>query len=331
MMRLIGATSAALLVLGGLGVGTVGAANPKWDITITPTPDKVGAGDNQDAGFIVTVVNNGPSQINALSVTTTATDTPNASPTYISPLVLAEDGIPNGNVLNCAIAFPQTCQLGTFEDDISATFTVAYRVPAGETGTFDLKVSIRAGTGDTGSDGGSSRGDAFEKTGKATIGSGDFDGGFVVDADVYQTNPSLGNRNIQSTRLESTPTLVPVTIEDGIPSLTACDSVVDDPDCTGLFGEWSTLHVNNGNGGVPFGSAFKVTLVVRGGPGGGAAGDIQIVHVLDNGTIEVIDQTCIFGTNGAPTNPECLFATKSGNIWTIEVWLKKNGSIRGGI
>lgn len=329
--RLFGAATTALLVLASLGIGSAGAANPKWDIVITPTPNKVGAGDGQDAGFVITVVNNGPSQINDLSVTIEATDTPTAAPTYISPLVLSTNGVPNGTVLDCAIASPQTCQLGTFSDDVSTTFTIAYAVPAGLTGNFDLKVSIRAGTGDTGSDGGASRGDAYSETGRATIGSGDFDGGFVVGADVYQTNPSLGNKNIQATRLELAQNLVPVMIEDGIASLAACDSVADDPDCTGLFGEWTALNVNNGNGGVDFASAFKVTLLVRGGPGGGSAEDIVIVHVLDDGTIETITETCTFGTDGAPTNAECLVATKSGSVWTIEVWLLKNGSIRGGI
>src|SRR5688572_21842158 len=68
--------TSAILVLMLVGAGTVSAATPDWFITIVPTPDEVGAG--HDAGFVVTVGNDGPSQVNALSVTVKALDTPGA-------------------------------------------------------------------------------------------------------------------------------------------------------------------------------------------------------------------------------------------------------------
>jgi hypothetical protein len=332
--RFLTVSTSAVLALMLLGVGSVTAATPDWDIIIVPTPDKVGP--NHDAGFIVTVLNEGPSQINALSVTTKALDTPNAAPTYISPLVFS-----TGGSLDCAIAVPQTCQIGTLVDDQSVTFTVAYAVPLNANGNFELNVAIKAGTGDTDSDGPkkSSRGDAYDETAWATIGGGNFDGGFVVGADVYQTNPSLGNRNIQSTQLLGAPQEVPVMIEDGPTIAVTCD-VTQDPEvvdpCDGLFAEWSNLNVNNGNAGEPFGTAFKVTLIIRGSavPGGTSEDDIQVVHVLDNGFVDVIgdedDETCTPST-GTPTNPECLTVTKVGSNWKIEVWLFQNGFVRGGI
>jgi hypothetical protein len=328
-----------------LGVGSVTAANPSWDIEIVPTPAKVGVG--HDAGFIVTIENEGPSQINDLSVTTTALEAPTDAPVYLSTLVYN-----TGLEVTCVKTLPQTCQLGTLEAGVTVTFTVAYAVEVGASATcensddqnvtcFRLEVSIRAGTGDTESDGtkGKSRGDAYKETGFAEIGGGNFDGGFVVGADVYQTNPSIGNRNIQSTELLGAPQNVPVTIEDG-PTITVTCDVTQDPEvvdpCDGLFAEWSNLNVNNGNDGVPFGTAFKVTLVIRGSavPGGTSEEDIQVVHVLDNGSVNVIgdedDETCTPST-GTPTNPECLTVTKVGSNWKIEVWLFQNGFVRGGI
>jgi hypothetical protein len=333
--RFLTVSTSAVLALMLLGVGSVSAALPDWDIIIVPTPDKVGPG--HDAGFVVTVLNEGPSQINALSVTTKALDTPNAAPTYLSTLVYSD---PGGSTA-CSIAVPQTCQIGTLVAGQSVTFTVAYAVPLNATGNFELNVAIKAGTGDTDSDGPkkSSRGDAYDETESATIGGGNFDGGFVVGADVYLTNPSIGNRNIQSTQLESAPQNVPVTIEDGPAIAVVCD-VTQDPEvvdpCDGLFAEWSDLNVNNGNGGAPFGTAFKVTLVIRGSavPGGTSEEDVQVVHVLDNGSVVVIgdeeDETCTPST-GTPTNPECLTVTKVGSNWKIEVWLFQNGFVRGGI
>jgi hypothetical protein len=336
LRRLISLTAVAILAAGTLGIGTVSAANPNWDIDIVAVPPTVGAG--HDAGFVVTVTNDGPSQINALSVTTTALDTPDAAPTYISMLVYS-----TGAVAPCAIGSPQTCQIGTLEAGVSVTFTVAYAVPDGARGNFELEVAIRAGTGDTSADGpkGKSRGDAYMETESAEIGSGDFDGGFVVGDDSYQTNPNLGPRNIQSTALEGTDELVGVMIEDGISTLDECDSTADDSDCTGLFAEWSSVYVDNGS---PFDVPFKVTLVVRGSavPGGTAEEDIVVVHVLDDGSVDVIgddlldgvarEETCAFsGTNPVPTNAECLKVTKDGPHWRIEVWLFRNGYIRGGI
>ncbi len=314
--------TSAVLVLMLVGAGTVSAATPDWFITIVPTPDEVGAG--HDAGFVVTVGNEGPSQVNALSVTVKALDTPGVAPSHLSSLAYN-----TGGSIPCAIAVPQTCQIGTLVAGQSVTFTVAYAVPATATGDFELNVAIGAGTGDTQSDGPkkSSRGDSFDVTAAATIRGGNFDGGFKVGGDVYQTNPILGTRNIQSTSISGAPELVPVTIEDGIASDTACDTAADDPACVGLFGEWSLLNVKDGNGGVPFGTPFKVTLMVRGGPGGNA--DIQVVHILDDGSIDVIDETCAF--SGATPTTECLVTVKNGNVWTIDVWLFTNGSIRGGI
>jgi hypothetical protein len=319
-----------------LGVGPVSAQNPSWFININPTPATVGAG--HDAGFIVTVGNNGPSNINDLRVIVTPTDlvpldSAADDPTYRStPLAYAINGTPVDGPQNCIGTRPLTCLLGTLVAGESVTFTVAYAVPSDLRGNFDINVAIRAGTGDPGGKN-NSRGDAFDKSDFATIASGDSDAGFVVGADVYQTNPTLGTKNLQSTKLEGTPELIPVTIEDGIQSLAACDSISDDPDCTGLFGEWSRLNVNNGNGGVNFATPFKVTLVIRGSavPGGVQAGDIHVVHVLDNGSINVLTQNCV--SDGTPPDPnaECIVVTKVGSNWKIEVWLLQNGSARGGI
>ena len=326
--RLISLTAVATLAAGTLGIGTVSAANPNWDIDIVAVPPTVGAG--HDAGFVVTVTNDGPSQINALSVTTTALDTPDAAPTYISMLVYS-----TGAVAPCAIGSPQTCQIGTLEAGVSVTFTVAYAVPGGARGNFELEVAIRAGTGDTSADGpkGKSRGDAYMETESAEIGSGDFDGGFVVGQDSYQTNPSITNRNIQSTALSDTEELIGVMIEDGITSIAQCNATTGGPACANLFGEWSSVNVDNG---TAFDEPFKVTLVVRGSsvPGGVSAEDIVVVHVHD-GTIEVIGDSagerCATANSEPTTPPGCVYAERVGPNWQIVVWLFDNGSLRGGV
>lgn len=333
--RLVSILTVAALGGALMAAAPVSAATPNWDIDIDPIPSQVGAG--HDAGFEVTISNDGPSQIVDLSVTTTALDTPNAEPTYISDLAYFLSGTQFATT-TCAPAVPQTCQLGTLEAGVSVVFTIAYAVPDGERGSFELKVAIRAGTGDTSADqpkgkGGQSRGDAHDETGSAIIGSGDFDGGFVVGQDSYQTNPSITNRNIQSTALSDTDELIGVMIEDGISSIAQCNATTGGPACANLFGEWSSVNVDNG---TAFDEPFKVTLVVRGSsvPGGVSAEDIVVVHVHD-GTVEVIGDSagerCATANSEPTTPPGCVYAERVGPNWQIVVWLFDNGSLRGGV
>jgi hypothetical protein len=324
------AVSTALLLV-GVGVGTVSAANPAWFINITPTPAKVGAG--HDAGFIVTVGNHGPSQINDLRVIVTPTDlvplAPGDEPTFLGPLEYKF-----GGTADCTSQLPLTCLLGTLEDDEEVTFTVAYGVPTGLTGNFDINVAIRAGTGDPEGKN-NSRGDKFDVSRFATIGSGNFDGGFVVGADSYQTNPNLGNKNIQSTGLFGAPQQVGVTIEDG-----ASLSGPECPTAAGSFGECSLVHVG---GGESF-PAFKVVLVVRGSSlsGNPDPNTIIVHHTYQSGidvdgnpvyTTEVIGddpgERCA-SENDSSSAP-CVFATKVGSNYQIVVWLLHNGGLKGGI
>lgn len=324
--RTLSTLSVALLALTVLGVSPVTAATPSWAIDIVPLPATVKAGN--DAGFWVTISNNGPSQINALSaVVTTDPETPWV---YYSGLTFTPTG--SGS---CSGSPTLECSLGTLNAGASVSFVIAYTVPEDARGTFDLNVAIRAGTGDTGSDSkGKSRGDKYDVTAKTSLStSANFDGGFVIGQDYFETNPSLTNRNIQSTRLDRAAQYVGVFVEDGITTGITCNETVD-PGCTdelsGLFAEWSRIHVGLG---ATFAQPFKVTLVIRGAsvPGGVTESNFEVVHVLDDGSVDVIDLACTYaGTDPVPTNAECRTVTKAGSNWIVEVWLFQNGSLRGG-
>jgi hypothetical protein len=307
-------------MLTAVGFGTATAKTPSWTIDITRLPTSVAGGN--DAGYFATVTNKGPSNINALTLTVTPAATPNASPSYFSGLTWS-----TGGPGSCTSTGKLVCDLGTLSAGVSVTFTVAYGVPSNQNGSFDVEFALRANTGDTGSDhGGNSRGDSFAKTAKTGISSNqNFDGGFVVGDSTYTDNHNVGRNNKQATTLVSPESLIPVTVEDGITSGVDCTGAA----CAGVFGEWSKMSVANGK---TYGAPFKVTLLVWGGsvPGGTKAEDIQFVHVLDDGTTEVIDTPCT-PTTGTPTNAECLTVTKVGNNFQIVVWLFKNGFGRGGI
>lgn len=324
----------AALALAAFGAGSTAAANPAWTVSFDRLPDVVAPGN--DAGWFVTVTNNGPSQINDLNIMITAPDSDQALPTHISDLVLSSGGAETCSTSTGSLV----CNVGTVVDDGYVTFTVAFSVPGNQTGAFPLNIGLVAGTGDTGSDGpGKSRGDKKTFVDSTPVSaSSNFDGGFVVGSDdfAFQTNQNVGRRNLQATTLISPDNLIGVTIEDGFTNL-PCDGTADPgtvhPACNSVFGEWSAVNVDDG---TEFSAPFKVVLLISGAavPGGTSTGDIVLVHVLDDGTVEVVGDSAseiCADANTPATSGECIFVTKAGNNYQIVAWLLKNGTLRGGI
>jgi hypothetical protein len=334
MRRLVGLTAAGALLLAAVGVGPVAAANPTWNVTFDRLPNVVAPGN--DAGWLVTVINTGPSQINDLNITITAPDATGPLPSYISDLVLSSGGTETCSTATGVLV----CNVGTVYDDGTITFTVAFGVPDDQTGSFTLDIGLVAGTGDTGSDGpGKSRGDKKTFSNSTPVNASvNFDGGFVLQdgAGVYSTNPNVGRRNLQATTIDVNDELIGVTIEDGIAN-SPCDGTADPdtvhPACNGLFGEWSAVNVNDGQ---VYLTPFRGTLLVSGTAvaGGTDVEDIVLVHVLDDGTVEVIGDTaaerCASATT-PPTTGECIYVEKVGGNYLITFYLLKNGTLRGGI
>ena len=84
--RLATAFTAGTMALALLGVGSVAARNPQWTVSFDKLPTSVGAGN--EAGWFVTVTNNGPSNINDLNISMTS-ETAGQLPSYLSDLVLS--------------------------------------------------------------------------------------------------------------------------------------------------------------------------------------------------------------------------------------------------
>ena len=298
-------TTAALAVM-LVGVGSVSANPPHWSMTVTKLPPTVKAG--ADAGFVITITNAGPSNIATLFLVDDAGNT-----SYV--------GTPTqGSCL--AAGVPLKCTFGTLRAGKSVTVTVAHTV-----GTTALTVTFQANTnGSTFSDtGNTSHGDTLSKTATTSVSnSPNFGGGFIVGSTTVLNYQTVGSGNKQASSVVSPASLIPVTVEDGITTGVPCTGAK----CANAFGEWTELHVN---GGAPYGSAFKVTLLIWGGavPGGVSLGSIVILHTLDNGTTTTISTHCT-PTTGTPTNAECLTATRVGSNYRIVVWIFQNGNLRGG-
>jgi hypothetical protein len=311
--------------------GLATAANPTWSITIVKLPATVVSG--QDAGYRVTVANAGPSNINGLSLSTNIT----APVTYFSQLSPYTTG-PG----TCAyVNVPFTCNLGTMNAGQSTTFTIAYKTSG--TGTFDMTVSLRSSSGDTGSDKGHSRGDALSVTAHTALGSGNFAGGYFQADTLVQTNPILDKKNQQSTSLigfaASAETPYDVMVRDGSFDLPTDPTdpnyglVCDNPLCSSRTSEWSLINLKEG---ALQSQAFHVTLVVAGSllPAGTMASDVVLVHVwLDSSGVSHTDVIGASGvrctpSTGTPNNPECITVAKVGANWKVDAWLFHNGGMK---
>ena len=305
-----------------VGVGSASAANPSWAVSFDRLPNVVAPGN--DTGWFVTVTNNGPSNINDLNISITSEETGDL-PSYISDLILSSGGTESCSTATGALV----CNVGTLVDDGTVTFTVAFPVPLGDTGSFDLNIGLRAGTGDTETDGpGKSRGDKVTFTNSTPISqSSNFDGGFSADEFIYQTNQALGRRNLQASTVENVGANIGVTIEDGITNGVDCATAASRT----CIGEWTALNVDDGDS---FGTAFKVTLLISGStvPGNLSASSIVLVHQLDGGSVEVLgdspDERCASENDSA--SAECVFVTKVGSNYKLVAWLFQNGNLRGG-
>jgi hypothetical protein len=325
MRRLVGVTSAAMLTLAALGAVPASAATPNWNVTFKSLPAAVKAGN--DAGWEVTVWNDGASQINALQATIRVEG--DGQPLWWSSMPKSVDGEPTGDNAACSpTSSSLVCQLGTMVDDASATITVAFNAPASAGDKITIFVDLLAGTGDTTSDGpGKSRGDddTFDWTTNIVVNS-NYDGGFVVgndeDDDTYATTGDLRRQNKQNSTVVVDDEHLPVTVEDG-PTVTGqCGTV----DCGEVIGEWTKIDVPNHSGMI------HVTMFVYGGavPGGVSADEIYVIHDPDEGatyTLNQVDDAC--PTSGTPTE-ECVKVTKTGNNWKIDVSLEDTGTLRGG-
>jgi hypothetical protein len=318
-LRFLGVSIAALLTFAIVSVGPAAAKTPSgWDINAVRLPVTVKGGN--DAGYAVTIVNVGPSNVNAVTASIVTSDTPNATPSYLSTIVRNQ-----GDPVNCSATGQLTCTLGTLAAGTVITFTVAYSVPSTATGAFDLILRLRAGTGDV-EGGNQSRGDAFARPVSTGINNNqNFDGGFVETGgdNTYATIGALGRNNRQTSEVVVTnDDLLTVNVADG--SLVDLSKIECDlADCDHGT-EWTSLDVPGHDGYI------KVTLNVWGGSvaGGVSADEFKVLHDPDSGSAYEIATKCD-PPNAQPTLGECLTATKVGSNWRIVVWLLDNGSLRG--
>jgi hypothetical protein len=288
------------------GAGAASAGQPSWSMTVQNLPTQVSAGS--DAGYQVTITNGGPSNIAKLYL---GTDT-----SVVADYVTTTQG-------TCSDAGTQlTCSFGALRKGQSVVVVAAFETPSEGATQFDPGF-FATSNGATKSDKGhNSHGDELRdpnETATELVNDPDFAGGF----NVYGTTVSTGA--VSGTNPQSTTVVPPgggyvVTAQDGSNVDFACDPHV----CDGhtLFGEWSSVNVNDGQ---QVGGTIEVTLTM---PGDTVPyydlDNITLVHVLDDGTTQLLHQ-CHCGSRS-----DCITVghDASGNL-VITAYVDQNGGFKG--
>lgn len=310
------------LVLGMMAMpaATLGKV-PNWVGSATPLPSTVTPG--KPAGYLVTIHNNGPSNISKLYLFTLAGT---ESVVYTAP----SQG-------SCTPSGRLSCTLGSLRSGGTVTVTTAFATSSSQTGqqdvTFEWDTSgLGSGSGDN------SHGDALRlpASTKFSADGTNFAGGFVISAGdkTIQNNQTIGSGNRQATKAVVNDTFIPAFVQDGPgftpPDLQACVDTATFH-CSQLFGEWSVVSVNND---ATFPTYFKVFIrldwTVPGDHDHDADDTPRLAYhqYFDVGSHlwkqEVVSASC--STAAIP----CLSVTKVTGYYQIEIHTFHNGNFRLG-
>ena len=320
LRRLASVVSLSLLGVMLLGTGAASASAPQWTQSpITSLPPTVGPGTN--AGFSFSATNNGPSNISALYLISTAAD----------PAVYAHFKVSNGPTLvregSCPTDVALKCTIGAVNATQTVSFLIAYAV-----GTSNFSVIFQANT--TGSiinPNGHNHGDALNWSATTSVSSSqNFAGGFQLTGTQIGTTGNLSKKNDQKSFVtpKDGSTLLPVTIEDALAS--DPNAPADLCSANTCIGDWTQVRVGDGSDAT---GPISVTLLLYGPsvPNGATVDNINLWH--EGSSPEIISLPCT-DSSAIPHQPgntgnECITVTKIGSNFQIVAWLHHNGGLKG--
>ena len=212
------------------------------------------------------------------------------------------------------------CTFGALNALDEINLRVVYRTPR-EEGTFTVPFLFST-TGVAPDKGKNSHGDDYPTPGSATLDdSQDFGGAYTSDSGQVVTDSQElhARRNPQFTLVNAPEDAIAVTVGEVGGATFACPTEAGGT----CFGQWSVIAVNGGFDYGSLGQAFSVVLGYKGN-----IGNASFVHVLDDGTVETITETC---TSDPPPFGEipCKIITTSGGSSFVTLWLTENGRLSG--
>lgn len=228
----------------------------------------------------------------------------------------------NGKTGSCPASTPLNCSFGQVKPGQSIDAVIVLKTPGSGASMPVNFVWSTVGIG---------HGDSFPKADSVSLNStDDFAGGFVVSSDsVTIGNTRVGPGNSRSTAATVNSSGIPVTLQDGSgfvpPDAQSC-TVTNTFDCTGFFGDWSSVNVDNN---TVFGSYFTITITIDAAsiPHGVTKNNLAVYHqYFDNATSswkqEIIAANC--STGAIP----CMILTTGKAFWVITIRTFHNGNFR---
>jgi hypothetical protein len=307
--RLVGG-AAALMLIGATLLSTAGvavASPPHWVMDVVPLPSSVTPG--ADAGYQVTITNNGPSNISTLFLVT--------SPTAGSPVYVDDSG--DGRNACTDPGVPLSCSFGALNAGEHVTVIVGYTTSG--SGSFN-PVFEGTTSGTSFQDPKRSHGDILidnDFTGTVLNSNKNFGGGFTKDNNgSIGNNDQLNGNNKQSTKVTHLPGGIAATVEDGPTTSGTCtpDTVVT---CDSFVGEWSVINVAGGADLHP--GYFILQVHYKAGTGTPTV----FVHSANGPYAQEDILPCAGGVFDGVTS---CFTWDAGTN-TATIYLFHNGSVRG--
>lgn len=308
-LRLFSALVVAACLAASTLAGTVLAGNPAgWHATTASIPKKVTPGE--PVRYHVEFWNEGPSNISKLFLSA-------ITPGDGVLLVLQH---PDG--VTCDAPPVLHCDLGAVPADATHhyLFDLVYQTATNTGSAFEPIFEFNTTGIPSGRN--KSHGDALKTSDPTTLSSSsDFHGRYAYNSDllVVFDNEDLGRGNKQSTRVNGPTANIPITVGEGPLSSVDCPSEVPNGSC---FSEWSDLNVGAGTN-YPAGFTVVLGLSKFELTGGKNAGNVGFVHILDNGTVDLLERC----SQTVTTN--CFTAVGSNGNIIATLNLTDNGKVGG--
>jgi hypothetical protein len=162
-------------------------------------------------------------------------------------------------------------------------------------------------------------------------GGANFEGTYVVDSGtvIVGDDPNVGPGNSRSTAAAVHNSGIPVTVQDGPnfnpPHSDIC-TVTATFACTGFFGEWSSINVENNHDFSPDTFTITITIDAASIPKGVNKNNIGIYHQYQDASGAWHEETVPLGCPGGSF--PCFTLTVTKSLWVLVIQTTHNGNVR---
>jgi hypothetical protein len=263
------------------------------------------------AAFFIWARNDDPSTISQFFLTATTAGS-------VYSVTWSKSG---GSSHTCTASDPLNCSFGQVKPHAWIDAVVVFKTPASGSLMPVTFVWSTVGLG---------HGDTFPIDDSVSLNGGaDFEGTYNVNSgNVTVGDDLVAPGNSRSTAATVHNSGIPVTVQDGasfVPLHASTCTVTTTFDCTGFFGDWSSVNVANNTDFSP--NSFTITIAIDATtiPNGVNKNNIEIYHQYQDAAGTWHEKVITQGCTG--TYP-CFTLTTTKALWTLIIQTTHNGNFR---